>query len=34
LIRFPNEQSRMLSSNEFEVRCRLPIAEPTDHLAS
>jgi len=34
LVRFPNDQSRMLSSDEFEVRCRLPIAEPTDHLAS
>ncbi|MCA9125639.1 MAG: DEAD/DEAH box helicase [Planctomycetales bacterium] len=34
LVRFPNDQPRMLSSDEFEVRCRLPIAEPTDHLAS
>lgn len=34
LVRFPNDQPRMLSSDEFEVRCRLPILEPTDHLAS
>ncbi len=34
LIRFPNDKLRMLSSNAFEVRCRLPISEPTDHLAS
>ena len=34
LVRFPNDQPRMLSSDEFEVRCRLPIEEPTDHLAS
>ena len=34
LVRFPNNQPRMLSSDEFEVRCRLPISEPTDHLAS
>ncbi|WP_168565184.1 hypothetical protein [Crateriforma spongiae] len=34
LVRFPNDQPRMLSSDEFEVRCRLPISEPTDHLAS
>jgi len=34
LVRFPNNQPRMLSSGDFEVRCRLPITEPTDHLAS
>lgn len=34
LVRFPNNQPRMLSSDEFEVRCRLPISDPTDHLAS
>lgn len=34
LVRFPNKQPRMLPSDEFEVRCRLPIEEPTDHLAS
>lgn len=34
LVRFPNDQPRMLSSDEFQVRCRLPIQEPTDHLAS
>lgn len=34
LVRFPNDKMRMLSSDEFEVRCRLPILEPTDHLAS
>lgn len=34
LVRFPNDQPRMLSNDEFEVRCSLPILEPTDHLAS
>ncbi len=34
LVRFPNGQPRMLSSDEFQVRCRLPIKEPTDYLAS
>ncbi|MBN71128.1 MAG: hypothetical protein CME32_17820 [Gimesia sp.] len=34
LIRFPNKQSRMISSDDLLVRCRLPIEEPTDHLAS
>lgn len=34
LVRFPNSVVRMLSSDKFEVRCRLPILEPTDHLAS
>jgi len=34
LVRFPNDQPRMLSSDQFEVRCRLPIDEPTDLLAS
>lgn len=33
LVRFPNGQPRMLSSDEFQVRCRLPIKEPTDFLA-
>ena len=33
-VRFPNEVCRFLSIEEFEVRCRLPIADPTDHLAS
>jgi ATP-dependent helicase HepA len=33
-VRFPNEVSRLLSSEEFEVRCRMPISDPTDHLAS
>jgi ATP-dependent helicase HepA len=32
-IRFPNEVRRFLASDEFEVRCRLPIADPTGHLA-
>ena len=34
LVRFPNNQPRMLSGDEFDIRCRIPIAEPTDHLAS
>lgn len=34
LVRFPNEDSRMIPSDDLLVRCRLPIAEPTDHLAS
>lgn len=33
-VRFPNDVYRGLSSDEIEVRCRLPIADPTDHLAS
>lgn len=33
-VRFPNDVCRGLSSDEIEVRCRLPIADPTDHLAS
>jgi len=33
LVRFPNEQARMLSSDEFQVRCQLPILEPTENLA-
>ena len=33
LVRFPNKKSRLLSSDDLMVRCRLPIAEPTDHLA-
>ena len=33
LVRFPNEDSRMIPSDDLLVRCRLPIAEPTDHLA-
>ncbi|MCG6157713.1 protein DpdE [Rubinisphaera margarita] len=32
-VRFPNEVCRLLSSEEVEVRCRLPIEDPTDHLA-
>ena len=34
LVRFPNDLPRMLSSDQFEVRCRLPISDPTDQLAS
>ena len=34
MVRFPNEDSRMIPSDDLLVRCRLPIAEPTDHLAS
>ena len=34
LVRFPNGKSRRISADELQVRCRLPIAEPTDHLAS
>lgn len=33
-VRFPNDVYRLLSSDEIEVRCRLPIADPTDLLAS
>lgn len=33
-VRFPNEVCRFLSSDEIEVRCRLPVGDPTDHLAS
>jgi ATP-dependent helicase HepA len=32
-VRFPNEVCRFLSSEEIEVRCRLPLSDPTDHLA-
>lgn len=34
LVRFPNSQSRLIASDDLQVRCRLPITEPTDHLAS
>jgi ATP-dependent helicase HepA len=34
LIRFPNSKSRLIASDDLQVRCRLPITEPTDHLAS
>jgi len=34
LVRFPNGKSKRISADELQVRCRLPIAEPTDHLAS
>lgn len=33
LVRFPNENSRLIHSDELQVRCNLPIEEPTDHLA-
>jgi ATP-dependent helicase HepA len=33
-VRFPNNQSRMIPSDDLRVRCRLPISEPIDHLAS
>ena len=33
LIRFPNEQPKLIPSDELQVRWRLPIEEPTDHLA-
>lgn len=33
LVRFPNDDSRLIHSDELQVRCNLPIAEPTDHLA-
>ena len=34
LVRFPNDDSRLIPSDELQVRCRLPIVEPTDHLAN
>ena len=34
LVRFPNDDSRLIPSDELQVRCRLPILEPTDHLAN
>lgn len=33
LVRFPNDKLRLLSSDDLQVRCRVPIADPTDHLA-
>jgi ATP-dependent helicase HepA len=33
LVRFPNDESRLVPGNELQVRCSLPIVEPTDHLA-
>jgi len=33
LVRFPNDESRLIHSDELQVRCALPITEPTDHLA-
>lgn len=33
LVRFPNDESRLIHSDELQVRCALPINEPTDHLA-
>jgi ATP-dependent helicase HepA len=33
LVRFPNDDFRILLSDELETRCRLPVAEPTDYLA-
>ena len=33
LVRFPNDETRLIHSDELQVRCNLPIAEPTDHLA-
>jgi ATP-dependent helicase HepA len=32
LVRFPNDQARMVANDDIQVRCQLPIAEPTDHL--
>jgi len=34
LIRFPNDDSRLIPSDQLLVRCSFPIAEPTDHLAN
>ncbi len=34
LIRFPNDDSRLIPSDQLFVRCGLPISEPTDHLAN
>jgi ATP-dependent helicase HepA len=33
LVRFPNEESRLIPSDELQVRCNLPISEPTELLA-
>ena len=33
LVRFPNDERRLIASDELQVRCNLPIADPTDHLA-
>ena len=33
-VRFPNNQSRIIPSDDLLVRCRLPISEPIDHLAN
>ena len=32
-VRFPNDLCRFVTVGEIEVRCRVPIADPTDHLA-
>jgi len=32
-VRFPNDESRLIHSDELQVRCAFPITEPTDHLA-
>ncbi|WP_131282202.1 hypothetical protein [Blastopirellula marina] len=32
LVRLSNDQSRMLSSGDFHVRCLFQFAEPTEHL--
>ncbi len=34
LIRFPNDDSRLIPSDKLFVRYGLPISEPTDHLAN
>jgi len=33
LVRFPNDCRRMIAEGELSVRCRLPISDPTEHLA-
>ena len=33
-VRFPNSRSCLIASDDLKVRCRVPITEPTDHLAS
>ena len=33
LVRLPNDESRLIHNDELQVRCALPITEPTDHLA-
>ena len=33
LVRFPNDDRRLIHSDELQTRCRLPVAEPTDYLA-